>query len=394
MGAFVKSLILKSFFKTKTKFCTAIFVILFHVSCFGLDKNETPLKFVKVVENKNPFYLPFFPKQLEVKIPKTTVPLYSQTVSYLNNRDLRENVENNYKKEICAVDKKFFENTINTVILRELEFTDSFALYHGQKLEFLLFQDIFEILYEIFFEKALENYFILRAPSKDFKKFKNIQEILRPYIESGIAYKERLDDKDDFSKFTLCTNPSFFGNNQRRTSCTWTYFLSSCNKSYVDITNLVKDIFSIFYIEDLYNKYLSTIQTLNHYLSKPASGKTGILMQIFIPRLEIDEICYRSKPGGRIYHKGSTWIPASIDLINYKYNTSIFKDESTKTKDKTQFRLLVNEKMFPNGNIKMFRYYYETQKTKIYKNLLATLTQDLKKDIEQKFNFEKPKISF
>ena len=71
---------------------------------------------------------------------------------------------------------------INKILQKELELKeDYYVFYHGQKREFLLFQDLFEALYKIKLKKAFSDFIMLRIPDRNHKKYKNAQNFLEAF---------------------------------------------------------------------------------------------------------------------------------------------------------------------------------------------------------------------
>src|SRR5208283_2512227 len=97
------------------------------------------------------------------------------------------------------------------------------------------------------------------------------------------------------------------------------------------------------------------IKELSNLLSAYEKNKTGVLLQIFIPKSLVNDIAYRCNPCGLIYHndKNPEKNRPSDDLCEYQAKNSL-DDYSL---DSTQFRLLMTQQMLDStSGVKIFRY--------------------------------------
>lgn len=352
----------------------SLFIVLLFLSQFIFGAND---QFVRVINDNTGFTN----TRLDFRIPGKK---NCQTITYLNHSNLRQKIEENYSYKINLIGKEFFENLINTIIEKELELKENYyVFYHGKQLEFLLFDELLDALNKIILKKNIKDFFMLRIPDQDHKKFKNVSDFLSYYKKNGQIYDWDFDHKNQIQKLLLSVNPSLFGNNYNSGECTFYYFLNSQNAASPNVQNLIKDIFEFFKIEYLYKKYENRISNLLQLLSTYDPKKTGILLQIFVPKNIIDEVAYRCIPWGNLYYQDPEFHPASVDVDKYQNNTFSYSELlSTYTLDEIQFRLLINEKLLdPNSKIRMFRYYNEidtvTQYKKEFKNLIDQINQDV-----------------
>lgn len=314
--------------------------------------------------------------------PSTNKKVNTQSLTYLNRKNLRNKVSSSFDFKLTTLGKDFFENLINDVIKKEVEFKDNYyVFYHGQKREFLLLQDLYAGLNQAINKKTLKDFVQLRLPDSDLKKFRTVLEFLKESIKNGEIKNSMFDELSHIRKFILAVNPSLFGNNYNWGESTFSYFINSSNASYIDISNLVQQTFEHFNLKHLYPKYQEEIVSISALLSAAEQQKTGLLQQIFIPKEKVNLIAYQCKPWGLLYHSNPENNPASIDLETYKNDTfSVFT--SDKSVDEKQFRLLINQDMLsPDNGIKIFRYTNQTENTKKYndrlKNLLAQISNDI-----------------
>ncbi len=370
-------------------FCATL-LFAFQIFMFAFGANEYQI--ATVTTKLSPPYPYSYDYKLKFKIPKS---LHSQTLSYLSHKALQKNLEKSYKDNITELGPTFFENLINTAINRELDFQeDYYVFYHGQKLEFMLMQDLFTKLYEVLLKKTLNDFFILRVPNEEFKQFKKIKKFVRHYKKTGEFDSGRIDHKDFVKTNLLSVNPSLFSNKERPTSCSFYYFLNSRNSSYTNTMNFIKNIFEFFKIQKLYEKYQPQLQNLEYLLSGYSYQKTGLLLQIFIPKEKINDLAYMAKPGGNLYYPYQFILPTPKvfdDLNNYQQN--IFSSFATYINpvamiDKIQLRLLVNDQLLdPANGCIMFRYFNETANVKEYQKQLNKLMALIAKDLKKKESY-------
>ncbi|MFH1644381.1 MAG: hypothetical protein ABIA74_04365 [bacterium] len=245
---------------------------------------------------------------------------YTQSIAYLSNDKLRNGVskEYEYQKKFKDLGKDAFSKFVVDPISKEVELRDDYyVFYHGQKRDFLFIQDLYSRLSELFRKKALKDFVMLRLPENDHKKFKNVKQFLNEYKEEMENFWGWFDGQNHISKILLAVNPFLFGNttNIFGLECTFQYFLDSRSISYVDIANLARDVFRNFGV--LYDKYDTQIIELINCLSLYETNKTGLLLQIFVPKEIVNNVSYRCIPGGMLYDKSAKQ-KTSEDLSKYQ----------------------------------------------------------------------------
>lgn len=312
----------------------------------------------------------------------------TQTLAYLDRKELREHVNNCYRHKLKSIGADFFRNLFKSIIKNEIDFAQNYrAFYHGQKREFILLQDLYNGLYSITYKKKLRDFIILRAPNKAYSTFKKITDFLRKCIKTGDIKKWDFDELPHIKKFLLAVNPSLFGNSLWSGECTFHYFINSSNASYVNVLQFVEEVFDSFNHKTCFSRHRDEIQQLNSLLSEGESGKTGTLLQIFIPEKLVNSIAYRCKAWGLLYYDDQKpeQHPASKDLDDYKKTAASAWSSfgNNQAFDRTQFRLLINEAMLDaNSGVKMFRFCNKTHNMKTYKTklkqLLNTISAELK----------------
>ncbi|MCK4651377.1 hypothetical protein KAT08_04350 [Candidatus Babeliales bacterium] len=376
----IKFLKLKSFIIATS----LLFVTQFSTHSLYSKIEHIPTQIINII--KGPYHNP------SIDLPIKTDQFNSPTLNYLKiDKIFKENVETNYDHKINLIGKDFFEKLFNDTIEKEIEYSDThYTLYHGQKREFLLLQDMAENLYQIVLKKTLKDFIFLRIPDKDFKKIKSVKEFLKK-SKKEMENNWNFDDQKHINKILLAVNPSLFGNNIfQGGECTFSFFINSENINYIDQIDLMEKLFKFFKISSLFKKYKENLQELVDLLSYYEPNKTGILLQILIPKKYIDNIAYRCKPFGITYHTDPIKTPASYDLEKYqKNNFSLFT--SHYSIDQMQLRLLINQHFLlnpdqpssPSERILFFRYLNETEKIKTYKEKLKNVLKKIKNDIKE-----------
>ena len=254
------------------------------------------------------------------------------------------------------------EKITNRALSEEIKKQDShYVFYHGQPLEFLLFQDIFNFLHKTLSQKALKKFIALRLPTDDLTNYPNVHAFLSDF-------NNLIDDSQDPArKLLLSVTPTFFGVNMP-------YFLNSSSAFYIDRIELIQKAFDFFKALDLFEKHKEEIIAIQENLAEYHKEKTGLLVQIFVPKTLADKISYKSHPGGTPFnHYAPT--KATDDLEASKKDPTILDQ---------QFRLFLNPNLFSQENITMLRYYNKTPNTKKYKQAISNLFKKMAKDINEK----------
>jgi hypothetical protein len=216
---------------------------------------------------------------------------------------------------------------------------------------------------------------MLRFPDKDFSKFGSIKDFLKKYVDNGELLNRMVwfDTQPHTKNHLLSVNSSLFGNTYLALygESTFHYFINSISATTVDIVGLVANVFNIFKMDKYFEAYKELINELNDLLGCYEREKTGLLLQIFVPKKLINEIAYRCRSGGYLYYDDQSYHPASKDLEEYNDHDCIsFK--SGRLLDTMQFRLLMDNFDHEDG-AKIFRYCKETQKFNEYKTKLKEL---------------------
>jgi hypothetical protein len=156
----------------------------------------------------------------------------------------------------------------------------------------------------------------------------------------------------------------------------------------IDTLPIVHRIFDHYNHPNLYYQHQSELQNLTTRLTSYESNKTGILLQIFIPKEDIDSIVYRSLPRGIPYHGRSFLTRPSFELHDYQQNTLSIKNCSGVKLDEMQFRILLDTEHMLNPHngiskkpIKIFRYYNQTAHIKEYRKEFKQLKDIIRMEL-------------
>ena len=301
----------------------------------------------------------------------------SPSLLFLTKQDLSSYCSLQNKIEKIGIST--LENILNKALYKEIELQYNYhVFYHGQKLEFLLFQDLLKQLNKIVYQKAFVDFIMLRIPDKDFHKYETAEKFLKKFNYS-IS-----DFQDPQRKLLLSVMPFLFG------SATFNYyFLNSDNAFFISNKDLTKKIFEYFNLENYYKKYKKELDTLLKLLSEYDDEKTGLLLQIFVPKDIITKAAYRAAPGGTPYY--SNWHnPPLIKKTSGKeleeFHQQPFMQQSKSWDlNSIEFRLFLYDKLMlnpDNDKIKFFRYYNKTKKIKKYKEKLNKLIEQISQDLE------------
>ncbi|MFH1831980.1 MAG: hypothetical protein ABH827_04250 [bacterium] len=321
-------------------------------------------------------------------LDKPSRKLQTPTLAYLNRTDLRAQLNTEYSNAIKDIGIDYFSDVFKKIITNEIDFKDThYVFYHAQMREFALLQDLYKELNKINTRDLCKKFKMLRVPHKDFSKFKDAHDFLFYHIKNKqIRVRKPISVfdyvTDDIRKRLLSVNPSLFSNTKRWAECSFYYFLHSQSWHPVNIITIIQDLFDAFDYAKYFKKYKPEIEELNKMLSKAEKGKTGILLQIFIPKKQVNSIAYRCVNGGGLYHTDEKPKdhPVNIDLENYIYNSTHW---NTWDFNCTEFRLVINQTMLnPNSGIKFFRYYNRTNTMKKYKEKLKNLCANIAADVK------------
>lgn len=354
-------------------FVLSLFFFSVNHASFALPASRLELKIVEDNAQNLLFDYPLLAK-------RTTL---CPTLAHLSHPDLKDKILSGYsfKNRIEEIGRSNLEKIINEIINKEISLEkDYFVLYHGTDRRLMFTQDLYEGIYKIFYKKAFLDFVMLRIPSALSKKYDRVEDFLG-------AYRYRIDNAEAKQRnLLLSVNPSLFANSyQNIGSSTFHYFLNSDTCFGISILDLVQEILNYFKISELYKKYQKEYAEIDSLLSESEKEKTGILLQIFIPKNLVDNVLYHAIPGGNPYYASHNYCaPKACQELEQYQKTSFISCTQADILDQMQFRLLLNKELLnPDSGIKFFKYYNETENTKKYKKLLNELLNKIAIDIQE-----------
>ena len=317
---------------------------------------------------------------------------YCQTLAHLAHPNLKnfqlDDCPNTwdhtvYKTKIDQIGRPALEKIMNKVIAKEIELQDDYyVFYHGQKREFLAMQNLFESLYEFFYKKAFIDFLMLRVPEEEHYKYKVLDKFFNAF---GRMFH---DGQENIRKLLLSVNPSLFGNTYSKTdgglSSTLYYFITSGNANYTDFSKYSKQVFSFFKISSDFDKYKKDLDKLFQILSEDEKTKSGLIIQIFVPKKVVNDIVYRAYAGGTPFYGANLFASTTAQVLDNYRKQILAKD--IYTLDTAQFRILLNKETMLNAEsgVKIFRYYNKTENTKKYDNLFKKFMDKMIQDLQDK----------
>ena len=391
------------------KFYFCLFLVLtfsYQVNAVAFDVNQKTLSIVQD-EQQN----------LHLKMNYNFEDFVTPSVGYAACSDFNDNIlQNNYcniKDRILEIGTNELESILNSAIALEVLYKDDYhVFYHGQRREFCLLQDLYTKLYEIFEKEKLEDFIFIRVPGKDFSKFADPFEFINCYRDQILTANHPyiiFDNNGEVNKSILAVNPSIFGNsissiNKYISECTFKYFVRSANITGTYFMQLCKNMFTLFNVSNRFYKYQDKFQELLDFLASFEAGKTGSLVQIFIPKTFVDQITYRANPGGtpfygvdKIGHICVTevlnqYLQTLADYPSFVYKKLFMQERffsDTDELDQLQFRiLLTNKKMLnPHSGIKFFRHCVQTEGMCLYKEKLENLANEMAEELTKRRGF-------
>jgi hypothetical protein len=210
-----------------------------------------------------------------------------------------------------------YRPTINQVLENEKKYSSDYVFYHGYKQELGIVFDIYKEIFNFFnISAGSEQTILMRDIMKPRSyKYTNATEFL-DFWPTTQFYKDQIiarenankkyqkkypgeegsddqpwlqgwnDSKDPLRTLLLSANISLFGNAGDEHSNTLAYFVHS--KSFTETSKYLESFFKVWKFD---KKYLKEIDELQKLLG---SGASGHLLQIFIPKEQVNNMVYIS----------------------------------------------------------------------------------------------------
>ena len=269
---------------------------------------------------------------------------------------------------------------ITKILEKERELTkDYYVLYHGQKGSFRVLQDFStKLMNESIFETEKNTDFILlRDPQIFSQQLPQSAKIFLSNNEPEIHDFDEWDEQKDIRKHLLSVNLSLFGNTTKKGilggECTLDYFLTNDSMLKNPSKKLLENFFTTHNISQI---YLPEIILLQENLTSH-----GNLIQICIPKKDIDFYAYTSYPAGI----PAEW-PLSDILDNYPSQTNLINNHYL------QARIVLSSGILnPNSGVKMYQYSLaDEEDLSSYNTKLETLVSEIVRP--EKFKKEKAAV--
>lgn len=317
-------------------------------------------------------------KKLNLPKNKKSKQHITPTLAYLDRKGLKEKI-NGFSTQIKNIGTAYFEQLFQDILTREYEHSKNYQVfYHGQMRDFMLPQDVYTGLYKILKKKLLHHFIILRNKDKELEQFSCAKDFIQHFTSNGEFTAPTWNDTHDhIKKHIMPLNVSLFGNTEfQNGECSFGFFISSSNITSLNQVDFVEHIFKRFAYQDYFPSYKKDIEELSTLLADNEPTKTGMLLQLFIPKNLVDKVVYRSYPFGIPYHGNKLEKHSlSSELDDYKKTKHTVNNA---TLDQFQCRLLTNPVLVnPNKGVKVFRYCNETACVKSYQNKLNALLDNV-----------------
>ena len=346
-----------------------LFVTLFFSSdIFSALKSDLPIfaAHAGVISQIKSYFLPKSP------IHKKSLCL-SQTEAQLADPRIKKQIEACWGSDLIRL-----QPLIDTILNQEKALAEThYVFYHAQQGDFRVLQDITKELMARMHLKGFSEFAYLRSPSNCFDNKEGVEEFLDS-SKDRIAKDCCFDHGTDMRKKLVSVNISLFGNyaNKDCGESTFQFFLKSSNIGYFCKKELIK----AFFIEHDFNPaFIEKIVDM-HKLIKTTEGN---LLQIFIPKNQVDKCAYLSHAYGIPY---KTQVVADCYDITKKRHTKIaplleaYKISSALFSSGVQARLLITSDTLlnPDSDIKIVSYSSASEKAlKQYKERIEQLATQI-----------------
>jgi len=165
------------------------------------------------------------------------------------------------------------------------------VFYHAHQAAYRVYQDFMMHLLSFETQKTHTDFIPLRFWHQALPKTDALN-----YLEtSGILSRTKNDSYPEIYLSLLAANVSLFGNLQRPGESTLAYYLYNRSIKEVDLHQTLSTAF------DFYDFKKDYVKKLNDLLSTSYMRNCGSMLQIFIPRTQVDTTAYLAQPWGYAY---------------------------------------------------------------------------------------------
>ena len=214
---------------------------------------------------------------LSIAAKKTAVP----TKAYLSQCGLRNIVSKTWREQL-----KSHHDMIHNIVVKEEKFADTHhVFYHAQCAQLMGFQDLLKISHERVHKRKITDFIFLRSPRAAALQKTSVSSFLQQ--EGRWAYDMSPRNRNRL----LSVNLSLFGNagSVQDKECSFDYFLNDFSVAPPEVGCLLLEIQSAFGCD--YPK----MSSVSSFLERDGAPS---LLQIFVPKEEVDRAVYISAPLG------------------------------------------------------------------------------------------------
>lgn len=232
-------------------------------------------------------------------------------------------------------------------------------------------QDFLKEVYQLLQMEKIHDFVFLRNPHQLPSK-----DEAQKFLDEN---KPVWDAKIEMSRRLLSVNLAFFGNINaiRYGECTFDFLIRGTNVHNPDIPNILLQVFT-----DLKMDFENSKKLLK--LSTDLASKHGVLLQIFVPKDNVDECVYLSGPFGVPF--GNSILPQYFDSVRQRHTRlapilDYYKAHPEKITelDALQARIVFDKAIMlnPKSGVKIIRYCgLNEQVNKEYKEKVRQIALD------------------
>ncbi|HEV2601533.1 MAG TPA: ankyrin repeat domain-containing protein [Candidatus Babeliales bacterium] len=319
-------------------------------------------------------------------IHRSSIPRsFAATSNFIRIAGYGESIKERWRKELA----KHKETIIKKMLENEERYKDThFVFYHAQQTENRIIAEFLRHLYEFIHHEPLRSDFEFLRSWQNGSDYPDINSYLDSF---GIPNPFTLglgclnDNSPDIRAVLLSVNPVLFGNFNWAGECTWHYFLY--NQS---IANFIRTS-----LENIFTRYGFQQNFIDDFfkIHNQFPCQTGDIIQIFIPKDEVDDHTYISQAWGapqseHILNSDRQPIEDGYDTERKRYikskpildiiqnNTQLLEDSKA-----IQLRLFFSNNgplLNPDRGAKMFRFTtLNPNQLKNYKHLIKKISKKI-----------------
>lgn len=297
-----------------------------------------------------------FLEQLSKKQTNLDVDIATPTMSHMKAMQELAEKYPEYKtaNDSITKDRIAYTNLVYEVVQKEREYNDShYVFYHAQQSCFNIVRDFIKEIY------AMSELMHLGNDFQFLRNWLTAPEYFNTFFFLGFTPANVYDHDPELVKKLLSVNLSLFGNRRSKGEDTFHYFKENNNVHPPQIIDLLTEIFNLF---DFNSMYLDELVQLNTLLET----HEGALLQIFIPKEQVDNYVYISHAFGVPYrdplveeiYDNRLERHTRIAPILEKYKNDPLSLGIAGDFDELQARILLSKDLLldPHKGVKIFTY--------------------------------------